>query len=486
MKAKILLAATSLVALLLQPLSASAVPENTWDEPTPSFGVNLVETFFNTGEGDSRLFVTTPFKNSSMPNEIKCETWGTKYPCNGSIPPNVNLLVGKCDGAELNCVESLSVTKKDEPFAEAKFLRQVVGPGFSAVPKLGLQAGKTMSLWSAGTKHTEDQDTYAVYMQLAMGYDQIARKVVPVGVSVLVLPYVEQDGDYEPATSKSEKLSGGRIALSTYGGRAECAWTEVGKCGRTVDFADDTQVELKVRLSKEISGWFKGRLVDPTLSVKSHNTKANLVTVKASPALVSTFKFATPVATAGKTLKKFFAEDLKSDPNRDDFKFNTRVDYSYGGESLEAFRSAADDTATGRSTVWSFGTSFTDMGHPCLKSNSKLLGIATTNSMVYTGGTPTYKNGYLSYSVAGMHYEPDGTTPVLGTYDLVMRSDTARCLYSWGKAPLSATVSVVNDKGTKTTATSVVSETKDGWLKMAAYNFTFSKKTIKVKITKKK
>jgi hypothetical protein len=67
-----------------------------------------------------------------------------------------------------------------------------------------------------------------------------------------------------------------------------------------------------------------------------------------------------------------------------------------------------------------------------------------------------------------------------------MRSDTARCLYSWGKAPLSATVSVVNDKGTKTTATSVVSETKDGWLKMAAYNFTFSKKTIKVKITKKK
>jgi hypothetical protein len=66
-----------------------------------------------------------------------------------------------------------------------------------------------------------------------------------------------------------------------------------------------------------------------------------------------------------------------------------------------------------------------------------------------------------------------------------MRSDTARCLYGFSKAPLNASVSVTNDKGTKTTATTVVSE-KNGWLKMAAYGFTYSNKTIKVKISKKK
>jgi hypothetical protein len=84
-----------------------------------------------------------------------------------------------------------------------------------------------------------------------------------------------------------------------------------------------------------------------------------------------------------------------------------------------------------------------------------------------------------------MHYLPGGTELALGTYDLVMRSDVARCLYGFSKAPLSGSVSVVNEKGAKTTATTVVSE-KNGWLKMAAYGFTFSKKTIKVKITKKK
>ena len=45
---------------------------------------------------------------------------------------------------------------------------------------------------------------------------------------------------------------------------------------------------------------------------------------------------------------------------------------------------------------------------------------------------------------------------------------------------------LIVDKGGKTVATTVVKETKDGWLKLAAYGFTFSKKTIKVKITKKK
>ena len=48
----------------------------------------------------------------------------------------------------------------------------------------------------------------------------------------------------------------------------------------------------------------------------------------------------------------------------------------------------------------------------------------------------------------------------------------------------SATISVVGD-GDKSIATTVVSE-KNGWLKLAAYGFSFSKKTIRAKITKAK
>ena len=104
--------------------------------------------------------------------------------------------------------------------------------------------------------------------------------------------------------------------------------------------------------------------------------------------------------------------------------------------------------------------------------------------MIYNGGIPQFRNGFLNYEVAGLHYQPDGTTKVQGSYDLVMRSEVARCLYGFSRAPLSATISVVGD-GDKSIATTIVSE-RNGWLKLAAYGFTFSKKTIRAKITRAK
>jgi hypothetical protein len=76
---------------------------------------------------------------------------------------------------------------------------------------------------------------------------------------------------------------------------------------------------------------------------------------------------------------------------------------------------------------------------------------------------------------------PDGKTPVLGTYDLVIRSDVARCLYRFSTAPISASVSITGGSDA-IIATTVVNE-KNGWLKLAAYGFTFSEKTLQVKLS---
>jgi hypothetical protein len=104
--------------------------------------------------------------------------------------------------------------------------------------------------------------------------------------------------------------------------------------------------------------------------------------------------------------------------------------------------------------------------------------------MGFEGRSPAFSNGYLNYKVTGLHFMPDGVTPVQGTYDLLMRSDAARCLYGFTNAPISATVSVTGGD-TSSVATTVVSE-KNGWLKMAAYGFTFSQKTLTVRMTQAK
>jgi hypothetical protein len=117
----------------------------------------------------------------------------------------------------------------------------------------------------------------------------------------------------------------------------------------------------------------------------------------------------------------------------------------------------------------------------CLSDKSRLLGIVTTNATLYDGKVPDFVDGELRYQVSGMHFLPDGKTLSSGTYDLVMRSDTARCLYKFSSAPISANISVISATGSSQVATTLSGE-RDGWLYLSAANFTFSSPTIKVKL----
>jgi hypothetical protein len=141
---------------------------------------------------------------------------------------------------------------------------------------------------------------------------------------------------------------------------------------------------------------------------------------------------------------------------------------------LEMFRDLANDTAIGTTTFWNFSTIEGGSTNKCLADKTSVLGMVTTNATLYNGIIPTFDSGYLKYEVAGLHYLPDGTLN-LGTYDLLMNSEVARCLYGFSRAPVSATVAVIGEDGQEKVATTLVSE-KDGWLKLAAYGFTFSEK----------
>jgi hypothetical protein len=108
----------------------------------------------------------------------------------------------------------------------------------------------------------------------------------------------------------------------------------------------------------------------------------------------------------------------------------------------------------------------------------------TTNASEYLDGPPVFdkSTGALDYKVAATHFEPDGTTIFRGTYDLVMSSKVARCIYGFTSAPISATVSVTSESGANSVATTVVNE-RNGWLSLGAYNFTYSNPTIRVVLT---
>jgi hypothetical protein len=84
----------------------------------------------------------------------------------------------------------------------------------------------------------------------------------------------------------------------------------------------------------------------------------------------------------------------------------------------------------------------------------------------------------LDYKVVAPHFSHNGDV-FLGTYDLLMSSEVARCIYNFSKAPISATISIVSSDGNTRVATTSINE-KNGFLHLGAYGFEFSSPTIKV------
>jgi len=76
---------------------------------------------------------------------------------------------------------------------------------------------------------------------------------------------------------------------------------------------------------------------------------------------------------------------------------------------------------------------------------------------------------------------PDGSV-FKGTYDLALRSQTARCLYGFTSAPVSATIEVASSDGSTQVASTSLRES-NGWLYLSAAGFTFSSPTVTVKLT---
>ena len=124
-----------------------------------------------------------------------------------------------------------------------------------------------------------------------------------------------------------------------------------------------------------------------------------------------------------------------------------------------------------------------DGANNCFKDTNSVTGIVTTNSTQYSAGPPSFNKseGTLNYQVAAPHYATDKSV-FKGTYDLVIRSDVARCIYGFSKAPINATISITSSDGTPQIATTVIGE-KDGWVYLRAKNFGFSAPLITAKLS---
>jgi hypothetical protein len=379
------------------------------------------------------------------------------------------------------CIEALEVSDTKGTLRKATFGYESAGQKFPASKIRNTPAGGSTSVWNV--KESPN----------ASGVDEYA-----VSVSTTFQNY-QNKGCTQYLTSPCGFTRGFRARVypinrtSNIEANQNCLWTEEQKCVKKVDFAPGSRAALTVRIDNSLTGFLFGRMKNVTLDLTAVSPSSNLLRVEADP--IDVPKIYAYVAKSD--LKKYpkieeYWKGRRQQLAAEDFTSNYTVDTGPAPEwAMSDFQAFDDLVKSGPlvTSIWRFGTQAGNgTGSKCFDDKTKLQGLVTTNAPTYLPNPPSFENSELAYKVAGAHHLEDGVTLFKGSYDLVLRTEFARCLYGFSNAPISAKVSVVSTDGsTQDIATeSLREDAARQWLYLSAKNFTFSAPTIKVKLVQDK
>ena len=432
-----------------------------------------------------------------------------------------NAILPVCTSDEqINCLESLTGKTEAGEIKKAQFDQYTyinhpnmyVGDLKSGVPMAG-----SPSIWKLpGIPHVGG-DEYAVIVGLSGIFHKSDANYRNEDFYMQLYPVVRKTGifaqtdvnGFENYSKCIQRIDAqGKGNLGCGGGAQEfgnfrCAvkTNQNGDCYLLKAFPASTRFELSVRLAKEPIGWMHGRMLNPTIEISKLSQDGVRLKVEAGSVKVPTFYYGNQYSSLSSDLKSYWDKCL---PERT-CGFSTRIansnfwsepngnlrnvqDYaqSFGDRAInliKIFAQAAEDKSVAVPSAWnirSLTKNEMTKANGCFNDGQGIKGVVTTNSTTYSEGPPTFKDGALNYKVASAHFNPDGTE-FKGTYNLIMRSDVARCLYKFSSAPITASIEVVTDSGQISVATTVFGE-KKGWVELAAYNFGFSAPTVSVKL----
>jgi hypothetical protein len=264
------------------------------------------------------------------------------------------------------------------------------------------------------------------------------------------------------------------------------------------EFPEGTRVELVLHLPNEISGWILGRVNQPNFSTKRlglsriSGQSLSRFTLSAFPVKVPMFSAKVDIASASPELNDYYQENKYCKEKKPEctgyFGGNlagSYFDFTY--KLFQLFEKNFNETANlvvPRWSIRSLGQNDTDYDRCRNPSTALINGIVTTNSSIYQGSPPKFNGESFIYKVASLHYLPNKEV-FKGTYDLVLNSDFARCLYGFSNSPIQASVQVTNESGINQLVTNTFTE-KDGWLKLSINGFTFSQPTINLQLSQEK
>jgi hypothetical protein len=470
------------VAFTLIPLLLNYSPQGnasvTDFDPKKQFRVYISESEWFNYPTYLSLRKTNSANNQDL-ESVLCPKWGVGecIPQGGDFNYQYagTIVLPLCADSNVSyCIEGLDLKSADGKWQQAKFSRHIKGPTQEPISEIGYPGGGTISLFEPRDEDKKfNVDGYAVYASFEIYPTAIKQKEPRFeALDLRITPYNLENGRFLEQTIATTVDKNGRKNLSFPSFGEKVVWSESSQRGKTADFPKDVAARISLRVPNTVTGWLGGRLSKAELSVKKLNSRTNQLVIGGYPATVGLAESVLERASAPEIFKKILADNPNSSG------------YGYRGSNgvfnaLDAIRDSMKDRSVSEETRWSLN-SYRNSTTQCLQDDSSLVGLVTTNATVFDAVPPSFSGGVLTYKIGGLHYDSKGGLTA-GNYDLVMRSDVARCLYKFTNAPIQASISIAYETGERQIATKVVNE-DDGWLYLGAYNFTFSSPTIQVKL----
>ncbi len=429
-----------------------------------------------------------------------CKSTSDKY-CAAGEAQYLQAFLPPCKSdSEINCIAAV-VAIKNGVEVKGVYSRNFPTKGytdFPADPKRNVPEGSTPSIWTFdGLNHGGGTNQYLASFVINGGF--LPNGQVNFGSYYATLNAVtieagawgrnEAVDGSQKNTPRCEVKCGMGLDGHSSNDKFVCASLDDGFCALRQAFPEGVRFRIEARLSQSPTGWLHGRMKSPLIDIRSIPSGVS-ISVEAEPVSV-------PVVGVLEKYKSLPASMKVVNEKRGGFTWGDQgldgrrnvilmpsPDSQDAFDALQEWKDYIKDRANATPSEWAV-RSLADNGDVarCFQSSTELVGIVTTNSMVYLGKPPVFdkESQSLDYKVASPHFNSKGEV-FKGTYDLQIKSDVARCLYGFSNAPISAKISIISESGEANVATTVVNE-KDGWLRMAAYGFTFSAPTVKVRLT---
>ena len=412
-----------------------------------------------------------------------------------------NIAFAPCKTADQQsvCVEAVRIKNSDGTYRNLTLKRVIPGNYWPADPNIGLPEGSAPSIW-IDPKESNQNKGYLVAASSALSTntrDSTVKNVSLTSFQASISPF---ETIAEPGTTGFGVTTINGVRKFSGGFGPHCIWADTGECGVQSEFAPDTRLQLVLHLPTQISTWLLGRMRDPEISVESLSKNPDLykdisrVSISADSVEIPMIAAKVDLADMSEEQKKYF-RDPKNNLGKPEFPNNLRgydgigtaSSYDLAFEMYDLFKKQWPKNAQLMLPRWSvrslMGTT-RNFAQCANTSPGKFQGVVTTNASIYQGSPPSFDGDSFNYKLAGVHQKTNGDV-FQGSYDLVLDSKFARCLYKFSSAPIKASVSITNAEGSSNIATSTFTE-KDGWMKLSANGFTFSSPKITVRLEQEK